>query len=89
MELGSRGATETAPMPFTVRQARVRAAQLRDELEVAESWQVTAAERALRFSEEWDALVDQAPNVIKAELQQLGDRIALESPTFKRLTRSD
>lgn len=76
------------PCP-SVRQARVRAAELRDELEVADSWQVTAAERALRFSEEWDALVDQAPDAIKPELRQLGERIAAESPTFKRLTRSD
>jgi len=67
----------------------VRAAELRDELELADSWRVTSAERARRFSEEWDALVDKAPDAIKPELRQLGDRIASESPTFKRLARPD
>lgn len=72
-------------MLLTVRQTRARAAALRDELEVAESWRVTAAERALRFSEGWDALVNQAPEAMKADLQLLGNRIAAGSATFKRL----
>lgn len=72
-------------MPITTRQAKARASALRDELEVADSWHITSAERALRFSEQWDALVDQAPEEIRVELRRLGERIAADSPTFKRL----
>lgn len=76
-------------MPIKTRQTKARASALRDELEVADSWQITSAERALRFSEQWDALVDQAPEEIRVELRRLGERIAANSPTFKRLPPSN
>lgn len=42
-------------MPMSIRRTRLRAAELIEELEVADNWRVTAAERALHFSLEWDA----------------------------------
>lgn len=74
-------------MPMSIRRTRLRAAELTEKLEVADNWRVTAAERALHFSLEWDALLDQAPKEIEAELRQLGDRVADTSPTFKQLAR--
>jgi hypothetical protein len=38
----------------------------------------------LRFSEQWDSLVDQAPEEIRVELRRLGERIVADSTTFKR-----
>ncbi|SDY93847.1 hypothetical protein SAMN04487939_109104 [Lysobacter sp. yr284] len=48
-------------MPLSIRHAKVQAAQLRDALEVGETWDASDFERAFNFKRRWDDLVAQAP----------------------------
>lgn len=72
-------------MPLSIRRAKARAAELRDALEVRETWDVPDAERAFNFKKRWDDLIAQAPRGTRQRYEMLGDLIAEESPTFKRL----
>lgn len=72
-------------MPLSIRRAKVRAARLRDALEVGETWDVSDFERAFNFKKRWADLVAQAPRSKRQHYERLGALIAEESPTFKRL----
>ncbi|MBN7139016.1 hypothetical protein A7A76_07895 [Lysobacter enzymogenes] len=75
-------------MPLSIRRAKARAAQLREALEVGETWDASDAERAFNFRKRWDELIAQAPRGKREHYEMLGALIAEESPTFKRLVWS-
>lgn len=72
-------------MPLSIRRAKVRAAALRDALEVGETWDAHDAERAFNFEHHWAALVARAPRGLRGHLLELGREVRDTSPTFGRL----
>ncbi|MEI2429180.1 hypothetical protein RDV84_23190 [Lysobacter yananisis] len=72
-------------MPLSIRRAKARAAELRDALEIGETWDASDTERAFNFKKRWDDLVAQAPRGTRKHYEMLGALIAEESPTLKRL----
>lgn len=67
-------------MPLSIRRAKARAAELRDTLEVGETWNCRNFERAFNFQERWQDLIRRAPKGLRADLVALGAQIAAESP---------
>lgn len=72
-------------MLLSIRRAKARAAQLRDALEVGETWDVTDAERAFNFKKRWDDLIAHAPRGNAPALRDAWRADRKESSTFKRL----
>ncbi|UZW62776.1 hypothetical protein [Lysobacter enzymogenes] len=72
-------------MPLSIRRTKARAAQLRDSLEVGETWDASDTERAFNFKKRWDDLVAQAPRGTRKHCELLGACISEKSPTFQRL----
>lgn len=75
-------------MPFSIRRAKMRAAALRDALEVGETWDVSDTELAFNFKKRWADLVAKAPRGAREHYEMLGAEVAGESPTLKRLVWS-
>jgi len=48
-------------MPLSFRRAKARAAELRNALEVGETWDASDTERAFNFKKRWDYLIATAP----------------------------
>ncbi|MET4728553.1 hypothetical protein ABIE09_002363 [Lysobacter enzymogenes] len=74
-------------MPLSIRRAKARAAELRDMLEVGETWDCRDFERAFNFQKHWQELIRWAPKGLRADLVALGAQIAAESPTVKRVAQ--